>query len=102
MPGGRPREAVGGRRWVRELVDDPERREAFRACLDSALAGKDPVDGVAAYLRAFEHGYGRPPQALDVRTSEVAPGEQIIYRAAFEDGAPVFAETEAVPEEPTP
>jgi hypothetical protein len=60
---------------VRDIVDEPERRQRFINALDASLVGwarsKNPSEAagaaVAAYLRAFEHGYGRPPQALDVK-----------------------------------
>lgn len=88
---GRPREVEGFRSFCRSVVSNPEVQAAIA---EAAL--KNPEFA----LRVAEHGYGRPPQALDVRTSEVAPGEQVIYRAAFDDGQPVFTAAETVPEEP--
>jgi len=74
---GRKQSVKGGREWVRGIVDDPDRRTRFLNALDAALVGwarsKNPSEAAAsavtAYLRAFEHGYGRPPQALDVSLS---------------------------------
>lgn len=69
---GRKRTQSDARGWLKAVVDDPIRREAFRDCLDRALASEDPSVGVAAFFRAFEHAFGRPPQSLqlDHRTSE--------------------------------
>jgi hypothetical protein len=71
---------TGGREWLRSLADDPKRRKAFEKALDAQLkAGSGELFG-----KVFEGGYGRPPQALDVRTTAVGAGGQVIYRAAVQ------------------
>jgi hypothetical protein len=80
----------GGRSWVRSIVDDPDRRMRFQQALDAALLGwvTSPNKGeaaaaaVGAYLRAFEHGYGRPPQALDVKVREPLVSGDTLRRMA--------------------
>lgn len=57
---GGDKPSVAGRQFMRSIVDDPVRREQFKAAIDAELAqGKTD-----AFVKAFEHGYGRPPQAL--------------------------------------
>ena len=74
---------------MRSLVDNPERRRRLTEQFDAALSGADALDAVASFVKIFEHAYGRPPQALDIRTAEVKPGDQVIYRAVVQDlGAP--------------
>ncbi len=53
---------VGGRARMRTAVDDEDRWTRFIATVDAQLAKGNPDP----FLKAFEHGYGRPPQALDV------------------------------------
>lgn len=50
-------------------------------------------------LRVAEHGFGRPPQALDIRASNVDPNEQLAYRASLEGegGDLIPAEATGVP-----
>ncbi len=92
---GRKQTVTGGREWVRDIVDEPERRQRFINALDAALVGwarsKNPSEAagaaVAAYLRAFEHGYGRPPQALDVKVANDNPLEFRILDATGADFA---------------
>lgn len=72
--------AQGGRAWIRATVDTPKRREQFVKALDRALRGPNALEAVQAYLRAFEHGYGRPPQALDVVVNDGGP---IVHRITF-------------------
>jgi hypothetical protein len=79
---------------MRIAVDNPKRWERFIQAIDVQLSEGNPE----AFLRAFEHGYGRPPQALDVRTAEVTPGQQRIYRAAFDDGDAIAPEAVPLPE----
>ena len=74
-----------GRGRMRDVVLNKERWVKFVAAIDAQLANGNPD----AFLRAFEHGYGRPPQALDVRSADVTPGEQVIYAATFGDGESV-------------
>lgn len=73
MPGtahsGRKPLVVAGRAWFRSLVDDKARRQKFRENLDASLE-RGEVD---AFMKCFEHGYGRPPQALDVKTTVDIP-----------------------------
>jgi len=58
---------VGGRIYLRALVDNPDYRTQFTAQFERAITGEDPIKAVEAFLKIFEHGYGRPPQALDVK-----------------------------------
>ena len=62
---------------MRNLASDPE---ALRKVTERAK--NDPE----FWLRIFEHGFGRPPQAIDVRGSLTDPSEQHIYRAVLSDG----------------
>jgi len=77
---------VGGRERMRGLVDDAGRIEKFRKALDRALNGVDALEAVQAYLRVFEHGYGRPPQALDVNVAQ--PKGALDFRIVDANGAP--------------
>lgn len=86
---------VGGRPRMRGLVDDPKRIAKFRKALDAALDGPDSLAAVTAYLRVFEHGYGRPPQALDVKLGTGDNGP-IDFRILDATGAP-FALGAGVP-----
>ena len=63
---GRKQEAAGFRQWCRHLFNDPKVRAAVRK-----RAKEDPEFA----LRIAEHGWGRPPQALDVKVgnSEESP-----------------------------
>lgn len=57
---GRKPKAVGFRQWCRDVVMQPEVLEAMktRAKTDTDFA-----------LKLSEHGFGRPPQALDVKVA---------------------------------
>ncbi len=96
MPGGRrpgagrKREAKGGRAWARTVADN-YRERAIRAL--EVLETLDPDKFLARYFAFYEHGYGRPPQALDISSDQ-----PIQFVAHFADGAPVSAPAEAVPE----
>jgi len=72
---------TGGRPFVRSLVDNPANRKLVAKAFARALRGTNAAEAVAAWDRMFQAAYGRPPQALDVRTADVTPGEQVIYRA---------------------
>lgn len=89
--------AVGFRQWCRDVVGKPEVRKAIE---DRCLT--DPEFA----LRVCDHGYGRPPQALDVRTADVTPAQQQIYTAQFDDSLPVAstngAHSPAAPALPVP
>jgi hypothetical protein len=37
----------------------------------------------------FRHGYGAPPQALDVKTKDESQGNTVRYVCVFSDGSPV-------------
>ena len=63
-----------GRDWARKIVDDPKRRKAFEAAVDAQLKG----GGGDLFLRCFDHGYGRPPQALDVKVK--TPGIDLQFK----------------------
>lgn len=58
-----------GREWFRRLVDDQELRRKYEANLRAKLEAGD----VDAFLKTFEHGYGRPPQALAVTAAVEMP-----------------------------
>lgn len=58
-----------GREWFRSLVDEPTLRRKYEANLRAKLDAGD----VDAFLKTFEHGYGRPAQALDVKTTVDIP-----------------------------
>lgn len=47
---------------MRNVASDPNRREKYVAAVDAALEAGNPD----AFARLFEHGFGRPPQALDI------------------------------------
>ena len=63
--GGQNRINPTGRAWFRRLVDEPTLRRQYEANLRAKLEAGD----VDAFLKTFEHGYGRPAQALDVKAS---------------------------------
>lgn len=73
---GRKPEATGYRAWCRSVADRPEIRAKILA-----RALEDPDFA----LRLAEHGYGRPPQALDVRL-EGDSDSPLCYRALPEGG----------------
>lgn len=56
---------------MRAAVDDSDRWSRFVATVDRQLAKGNPDP----FLKAFEHGYGRPPQALDVSHRSEGPLE---------------------------
>jgi hypothetical protein len=62
---GRPPTNPKGREWFRHLVDQEELRRKYEANLRAKLDAGD----TDAFLKTFEHGYGRPAQALDVKTT---------------------------------
>jgi hypothetical protein len=53
-----------GREWFRRLVDEESLRRKYEANLRAKLDAGD----TEAFLKTFEHGYGRPGQTLDVHT----------------------------------
>ena len=61
----------GFRGWCRAVVEQPAVRK-----LIEAEARTNPEFA----LRVAEHGYGRPPQALDVRTND---GKPIVHQVTF-------------------
>jgi hypothetical protein len=82
---GNRQHVVGARGWLRSVCDDPEFRELVVKAIRSDL-----TEGrTESYFKALEHGIGRPPQALDVRTANTDADGQLIYRACFEDGLSV-------------
>lgn len=73
-----------GRQFMRDLVDDADRRALFTKALDAELAeGK-----TRAFIETFEHGYGRPPQALDVNFANATSddGEQQVFQVKIAGG----------------
>jgi hypothetical protein len=53
-----------GRLWFRSLVDQEELRSQFERNLRAKLAEGD----IDAFMRTFEHAYGRPGTSVDVTT----------------------------------
>lgn len=86
----RPRCAIGGRQRCREAVDDPKRWRAVLRAIDKQLEEGD----TSGFEALFRHGYGAPPQALDVKTSLNI--QESTFVCHFADGVPVFADAEAV------
>ena len=85
--GGKPN-ATGFRQKMRDLALDPDVIESIiaRAKVDPEFA-----------LKCAEHGFGRAPQALDIRASNVDPAQQLIYRASLEGGYAIPAEATGIP-----
>ena len=74
---GRPVEAVGFRSWCRAVMERPEIRAAIER-----HAREDPWFA----LKIAEHGYGRPPQSLDVNQGATLEKPiNVIYRAFYGD-----------------
>jgi len=90
--GRRSAKAVGGRQRMRDLVDNPERWKAFVEKLDADLrAGRSE-----AFVKCFEHGYGRPPQALDIKHYGEST-KTVVHRVQFADGSLAPSPFEGVP-----
>ena len=83
---GRTRTVLGFREWCRSVVDSPKVREAM-----AAAALKDPDFA----LKLSEHGYGRPPQSLDVNVNP--GGGAIEHRVCFADGNALSAAAVPIP-----
>ena len=81
-PNSGPRRPIAGtRKWFRDLVEDPKRRAKVEAIIDQDLA----ENRLENYWKAVEHGFGRPPQALDVK---VGGGEgPLEFEIQFSDGS---------------
>ena len=95
--GGRPKGTVkvaGTRAWFRNIVENPELRAQVESVIREAVLKGDLTD----YWKAVEHGFGRPPQALDVK---VGPGEggPLVFEVQLDDGSPAFATPESLPTE---
>ena len=79
---GRKDSVVGGRAWLRSIADDPARRLRVESAIDKAITKGE----LGPIFHAFEHGYGRPPQALDIKLGNAdAEG----FRCVFDDGTPI-------------
>lgn len=48
-------------------------------------------------LKCAEHGFGRPPQAMDIRATNVGPEQQLVYRASLEGGYAIPSEATGIP-----
>ena len=62
---------IGWRDFCRTVVSDPRVQAKIQ---ETALANPEFA------LRLAEHGYGRPPQALDVKVND---GRAIVHRVTF-------------------
>lgn len=83
---GSTRIGGGGRARMRALVDDPKRWKAYVKAIDAALRAGDP----GPLEKAFEHGYGRPPQALDVNFGGVGQeGGGLTFAVVLSTGQPL-------------
>jgi hypothetical protein len=82
---------VGGRERCRSAVDDPARWAAFLAAVDMQLERGD----TGGFEAMFRHGYGAPPQALDVKST--LKGEDVTFVCHFSDGSVAFTESPSVP-----
>lgn len=68
---------VGFRQFCRDVISNPKVKAKIEA---AALRNPEFA------LRLAEHGYGRPPQALDVRLGNADVGG---FRCTFDDGTPI-------------
>ena len=79
---GRPTKVAGTRKWFREIVEDPDRRQKVIDVIDAGIKAGNLCD----YWKAVEHGFGRPPQALDVK---IGGGDEALeFEIKFADGSP--------------
>jgi hypothetical protein len=69
-------EVVGFRAWCRAVVERPEVRAALE---------RYALENPEFALRLAEHGFGRPPQALDVRQCAIDDGRPIEYVVRLDD-----------------
>ena len=95
--GGATIKVAGTRKWFRSIVEDKTLRAKVEEIIQAAVEEGNLTD----YWKAVEHGFGRPPQALDIKTQHVEPRVVPI----FPDGQAVFAEDAALssprPDEPS-
>ena len=77
---GRKTLKFGFRKWCREVVMDKEVQEQIKA-----EAKTNPHFA----LKLAEHGFGRPPQSLDVKVNDITG----LFVAEFADGEPVSPPT---------
>lgn len=77
---------------MRAIVDNPTRWQKFLEAIDAQLANKNPE----AFLKAFEHGYGRAPQALDVNLGGVGGGPAT-FVVRLDDGTEIGADATGLP-----
>ena len=92
MPSGGARKGAG-RRSV-----EPGAREMFRRiCREpefELLIRKRALEDADFALKCFEHGYGRPPQALKIEGGE-AP--ILFHTVQLSDGSPLAPSTAGIP-----
>ena len=74
---------------MRDICDNEKARTNLEKAIET-----DPV----LYLRVFEAGYGRPPQALKIGGDPEAP--LVIRQITLEDGTPLPAPVEVIPDTP--
>lgn len=92
-PNSGPNNPVQGtRKWFRSLVEDPK----LRAKVEKIIAAEVDEGNLTNYWKAVEHGFGRPPQALDVK---VGGGDKPVrYVAEIAGGSLDPPGTEGVPD----
>ena len=84
---GRKPTAVGFRQWCRDVVMRPEVLQALeeRALTDTEFA-----------LKVAEHGFGRPPQALDIKVGGDSD-QPIRHEVTMPGGTPLSASVAGLP-----
>ena len=87
-PGSGPEVKIAGtRKWFRDIVENPDLRSRVEKIIQAEVAQGQ----LENWWKAVEHGFGRPPQALDIRTP---PGQgPLVYLVAHEGDAAATAAT---------
>jgi hypothetical protein len=87
---GRKSYVQGFRDFCREVVLSEQVREKMRA---------EAEENPDYALKLAEHGFGRPPQSMDLKVSGDAD-QPLVYRAEFADGGAIgAADPETLPKE---
>lgn len=63
---GKPQSVAGTRAWLRKMCENPDMRAKVEAAVRASVEEGDLSD----YWKALEHGFGRPPQALDIKVDD--------------------------------
>lgn len=63
---GRKPVIAGTRAWLRKITSTPELKEQVVAAIQASVAKGDLTD----WWKAVEHGFGRAPMSMDVRTTD--------------------------------